>query len=194
MKNTQRSLSILLLSTILLVFLLPTPTLSFSLVANANVNKNLEIRLAKLPTDLPAIQSCRRSAYAGKPVNLSAAVSFCNADQIQKPDYTCVIAVDKSTKEVLGTADLNVNTVVLNNVYVREEARKRGIAKLMMEAVEEAIEDKSKKLKLTVMSKNVPAVSLYKKLGFDAPGVYGGLDALSSVTPFNFLMEMEKSL
>lgn len=93
----------------------------------------------------------------------------------------------------MGTADLNTNTNVVNNVYVREEARKRGIARLMMEAVENTME-KPSTLKLTVMSKNVAAVTLYKRLGFQAPGVYGGLDALSSVTPLNFLMEMEKKL
>ena len=49
-------------------------------------------------------------------------------------------------------------------------------------------------LKLTVMSKNVPAVALYRKMGFVAPGIYGGLDALSNVSFFNFLMEMEKKL
>lgn len=64
----------------------------------------------------------------------------------------------------------------------------------MMEAVEDCIQNRPTKLKLTVMSKNVPAVTLYKRLGFEAPGVYGGLDALSSVTPFNFLVEMEKKV
>ncbi|KAL7454317.1 hypothetical protein ACHAWC_005954, partial [Mediolabrus comicus] len=90
---------------------------------------------------------------------------------------------------VLGTADLNTRTKVVNNVYVRDEARKQGLAQLMMEKVEESL-DKPTTLKLTVMSKNIPAISLYKKLGFEAPGVYGFLDA----TPFDFLIEMEKKL
>lgn len=81
----------------------------------------------------------------------------------------------------------------MNNVLVREEARKQGIARLMMEAVENEMESGST-LKLTVMSKNAPAVGLYKSMGFVAPGVYGGLDALSSVSPLNFLMEMEKKM
>jgi ribosomal protein S18 acetylase RimI-like enzyme len=51
-----------------------------------------------------------------------------------------------------------------------------------------------KKLSLTVMSKNLPAVGLYKSLGYAAPGVYGGLDALSSMSPLNFLIEMEKEI
>lgn len=173
-----------LLSALLLLCALPVPSVSFS---------PPEIRIAKLPADLPAIQSCRRSAYAGKPVNLPAAKSFCNADQIQKEGYVCVIARDRKDGTVLGTADLSQKSNVVNNVYVREEARKRGIARMMMEAVEDAME-RPATLKLTVMSKNVPAVSLYKSMGFVAPGVYGGLDALSGVTPLNFLMEMEKKL
>lgn len=171
----------------LLLFLLPSPSLSLVAVPPP------EIRIAKLPADLTAIQDCRRSAYAGKSVNLPAAKSFCNADQIQKEGYICIIARNKKDGSVLGTADLSTKYNVVNNVYVREEARKRGIARLMMEAVEDAME-KPSTLKLTVMSKNVPAVSLYKSMGFEAPGVYGGLDALSSVTPLNFLMEMEKKM
>lgn len=160
-----------------------------------------DIRVANLPKDLSAIQACRRSAYADTPVDnlLSAAKSFCNADQILKEGYICIIAKDKGGM-VLGTADLSTNTNVVNNVYVREEARKQGIARLMMGAVEEALVKNKKNnsgtatLKLTVMSKNLPAVSLYRTLGFVAPGVYGGLDALSSVTPLNLLLEMEKKL
>ena len=152
------------------------------------------IRVADISKDLSAIQECRRSAYAneGKDVStlLSAAKSFCNADQIQKPGYICVIAQAKDGT-VLGTADLNTRAKIVNNVYVREEARKQGLAQLMMEAVEDSLSDKlPTTLKLTVQSKNIPAISLYKKLGFEAPGVYGFLDA----TPFDFLIEMEKKL
>ena len=102
----------------------------------------------------------------------------------------------------MGTADLNTNSNVVNNVYVREEAQHQGIAQLMMEAVKDAITttmDKNGKkplatLKLTVMSKNMAAVGLYKKMGFQALGVYGGLNALSLVMPLDFLMEMEKKV
>ena len=87
----------------------------------------------------------------------------------------------------------NQKTNVVNNVYVRPPSRKQGIAKQMMIAVEDSLTKQKKPsatLKLTVMSKNIPAVSLYKSLGFVAPGVYGALDAM----PFNFLIEMEKKL
>merc|ERR1711862_951451 len=98
------------------------------------------------------IQDCRRSAYAGKTVNLPAAKSFCDADQIQRPGYVCIIAKSSDGRTVLGTADLNTRTKVVNNVYVREEVRKQGIAQSMMEAVEDALA-KPSTLKLTVYSK-----------------------------------------
>ena len=111
-----------------------------------------------------------------------------------------------------GTADLNTRTGVVNNVYVREGARKRGIARSMMVAVEDYYARRTRegndddgggkndgrtgrrKLSLTVMSKNLPAVGLYKGLGYAAPGLYGGLDALSAMSPLNFLIEMEKEI
>ena len=149
------------------------------------------IRVADISKDLSAIQECRRSAHQGKEIStlLSAAQSFCNADQIQKSGYICIIA-EARDGTVLGTADLNTRSKVVNNVYVREEARKQGLAQSMMEAVEASLDTRPTTLKLTVMSKNIPAVSLYKKLGFQAPGIYGVLGA----TPFDFLIEMEKKL
>ena len=71
-----------------------------------NYCQSFTITTASLPIDLPSVQDCRRSAYEGKPVNLPAAKSFCNADQIQKENYICIIAKDKEGI-VLGTADLN---------------------------------------------------------------------------------------
>lgn len=165
------------------------PCSSFS-TNTAAASASTTIRTANIPNDLSAIQECRRSAHKGKDVStlLSAAQSFCNADQIQREGYICIIAQAKDGT-VLGTADLNTRSKVVNNVYVREEARKQGLGRQLMEAVEDSV-DKPTTLKLTVMSKNTPAVSLYKKLGYEAPGVYGFLDA----TPFDFLIEMEKKL
>ena len=79
--------------------------------------QSFEIRTAILPADLPSIQDCRRSAYAGKSVNLPAAKSFCNADQIQREGYICIIAKDSSDSNddggvVLGTADLNTKVCI----------------------------------------------------------------------------------
>lgn len=150
-----------------------------------------EIRRANIATDLADIQDCRKSAYAGKTNLLTAAVSFCNADQAQRDGFICIIAREKN--RVIGTADLNTKSGVVNNVYVREEERKRGIGRDMMVAVEEAL-GKGSKLKLTVYSNNEAAVALYRGMGFETPGVYGGLAAFSSATNFNFLLEMEKSL
>lgn len=179
-----------LLAALLSILVIQLPP-AFSL-AFAPPKAQVEISIAKLPDDLPAIQDCRRSAYEGKSINLPAAKSFCNADQIQKEGYICVIAKDEDGT-VLGTADLSTRTKVVNNVYVRTEARKRGIARQMMEAVEDAL-DRPSTLKLTVMTKNTPAITLYKKMGFEARGMYGGLDAMSSAVGFDFLVEMTKTL
>ena len=153
-----------------------------------------EIRIARLPDDLADIQDCRRTAYEGKKVLLNSAISFCNADQIQKDGYLCVIARErKAPFRVIGTADLNTRSCIVNNVYVREESRKQGIGRLLMNEVERALA-KPSTLKLTVYSTNTPAVALYRRLGFTTPGIYGGLSAFSSATNFNFLLEMEKEL
>jgi ribosomal protein S18 acetylase RimI-like enzyme len=216
-RHPPAHLSALLL---VLVFLsLPGPSSSLSLGRNYSATattttsttrgvagRDVVVRIASVPVDLPLIRDCRRSAYAGKSVNLPAARSFCEADQITREGYVCVIATESGS--VLGTADLNMKTGVVNNVYVRDEARKRGIARSMMVAVEEyyggGVSDgndgngrgrgRRRKLALTVMSKNLPAVNLYKGLGYKAPGVYGGLDAISTFSPLNFLIEMEKEI
>jgi ribosomal protein S18 acetylase RimI-like enzyme len=146
----------------------------------AGSSGSITIRLAKLPTDLTDIRDCRKSAYANKAINLPAAKSFVNADQIMKEGYICVIATNDANEQrksgvvVLGTDDLNTKTGVVNNVYVRNEARKCGVGRAMMQTVEEyyvknntnnnANSNKKKKLKLTV--------TLYKSLGFTAPGIY----------------------
>jgi ribosomal protein S18 acetylase RimI-like enzyme len=172
---------------------------------------NIKVRIAKLPTDLTDIRGCRNSAYANKAINLPAAKSFVNADQIMKEGYICVIATTDANQQqrgvvVLGTADLNTKTGVVNNVYVRNEARQCGLGRAMMQTVEEyyaknntnnnANNNKKKKLKLTVMSNNIPAVTLYKSLGFTASGIYSILDSMTVMTrgALDFLIQMEKEI
>lgn len=49
-------------------------------------------------------------------MNLPAAKSFCNADQIQREGYICIIAKDSNSNRdggvVLGTADLNTKVCI----------------------------------------------------------------------------------
>lgn len=168
---------------VIITFIAPVAAFSVS---------DISIGIADLPKDLAAIQTCRKTAYEGQSNLLSAAKSFCNADQIQRKGYVCAIAKAKDGT-VIGTADLNKRTGVVNNVYVLKEARKQGIGQLLMKAVEDAL-DKPATLKLTVYSSNKPALNLYQKLGFTAPGIYSGLMGLSSATSLNFLLEMEKKL
>ena len=48
--------------------------------------------------------------------------------------------------------------------------------------------------KVTMRIKNIAVVLLYRKMGFQAPGVYRVFDVLSLAMLLNVLMEMEKKL
>uniref|UniRef100_A0A6U3VJP1 N-acetyltransferase domain-containing protein n=1 Tax=Ditylum brightwellii TaxID=49249 RepID=A0A6U3VJP1_9STRA len=175
------------------LYLLPS-TSSLALISKSSTSTKCEIRRAILPNDLSDIQECRRDAYKNVKNLFTAARSFCNADQIQRDGYVCIIAKETEPPyRVLGTADLSLKKSVVNNVYVREEARKRGLGRKLMEAVEDVLE-KPSTLKLTVYSDNVPAVNLYRSLGFEAPGIHGVMSALSDATSMSLLLTMEKKL
>ena len=73
------------------------------------------------------------------------------------------------------------------SIAVREQERRKGIARLLMqEATSELRERGAKFVKLEVRSTNLPAIGLYRSLGFKEVGViYGyyrdGEDAISMV-------------
>lgn len=73
--NTNQKL-LLILSSVIALLATTSTSLTF------NKSSSPQIRVAVLPKDLPAIQECRRTAYAGKTNLLAAARSFCNADQM----------------------------------------------------------------------------------------------------------------
>eukprot|EP00978_Attheya_sp_CCMP212_P010036 scaffold24032_cov49-Attheya_sp.AAC.6 len=193
------------------------------------------VRVARLPEDLKQIQACRRTAVYGDDCDsttntntntnantnnekglLDSQRSFLNADQIQTKNgsYQCLIAVEEETNRVVGTADLNIRRGLVNNVYVQDRIRGRGIGTRLMQGVEcELIYQRSKKdsstnhqnnddnnnqkpttLRLTVETTNAPAVALYKRLGFQTPGVHALTAAISSATGLTLLIEMTKQL
>ena len=180
------------MNTTLLALLTVLTTPLITPTCDAFIASGIKVGIADIPQDLAAIQACRRTAYENQTNLFDSAKSFCNADQIQREGYVCAIAKTRDGA-VIGTADLNRRSGAVNNVYVLEEARKRGIGRLLMAALEEAV-DRPATLKLTVYSSNKPAVNLYRKLGFELPGIYSGLMGLSSTTNMNLLLEMEKKL
>ena len=190
MRRRSRPAPLALLFSALLIMsvsplLLPAPSQSLSLSSSSSLslsssspatttNTKIEVRIADVASDLSAIRDCRRSAYGGKPANLlSAAKSFCDADQITRDGYVCVIAT--AAAEGGGGGGGRGRGGWWADIGGKEKGRRR-------------------KLSLTVMSKNLPAVGLYRGMGYAAPGVYGGLDALSAMSPLNFLIEMEKEI
>mmetsp|Transcript_10908 Transcript_10908/g.32293 ORF Transcript_10908/g.32293 Transcript_10908/m.32293 type:complete len:185 (-) Transcript_10908:545-1099(-) len=155
----------------------------------------VEIRRACLPADLPQIRDCRRTAFPEGAQLLGASKSFINADQIQRENIVCVVAEEKSwsASRVLGTADVDVDTNTVNNVFVREDARGRGLGRSLMEGVE-GILDRPVTLSLQVDTQNTPAVGLYQSLGFEARGIHALVSGLSAVTSWSLQVKMTKHL
>jgi ribosomal protein S18 acetylase RimI-like enzyme len=66
----------------------------------------------------------------------------------------------------------------LEDLYVRDDARGKGLGRALTEAVlERARERGCRRVELDVNSENPPALTLYRSLGFDT-GKTGGLDIL----------------
>ena len=124
-------MNIITLLKLLITLSLVHPTSAFS-------TSRIKVNIASIPSDLPSIQACRRTAYENQTNLFDSAKSFCNADQIQREGYICAIA-KTSDGTVVGTADLNQRSGVVNNVYVVKEARQQGIAQLLMKTVEDAM-------------------------------------------------------
>ena len=86
----------------------------------------------------------------------------------------CVMFCAKHNEKTIGYVGLYIifEDCDIANVAVIPEFRNRGIAKKLMEyAVSFANEKNVKKLMLEVRASNVPAISLYEKLGFSTVGI-----------------------
>ncbi len=87
--------------------------------------------------------------------------------ELKNPLSLWLVAVESD--QVLGY--VGTQTVIdesdMMNVAVRPDARRKGIAeKLILELVPQLLEKGSHSLTLEVRVSNVPAISLYEKLGF----------------------------
>ena len=166
---------------------------SWTLLAPRLSNVLVEITPAKLPEDLPQIQSCRKTAFQRENGTfLRSEESFINANAAVSGRSTCVVARERLPPfSILGTAD--VRNGYVNNVYVIQEARGMGLAKRLMQTVESISTDVDK-LSLHVETTNKPAVYLYEKCGFEAKGLYKGIQAVGEVTGAPLLMTMTKEV
>lgn len=96
---------------------------------------------------------------------------FYKIDEEDDPEATYCIAVDKDNN-VLGfiytEADSRTMTLWTSHVYVRPEARKKGVYSLMMKRVEKFAQDcKFRRIFSVVHNKNVVSICAHCGAGFD---------------------------
>lgn len=126
-----------------------------------------------IPTDLQQIEpifNLYRSFY-GEEKNTEATLKFLE-QRIKKNESMILFA--KENEEILGfvqifnsfsSATLS-RTFILNDLYVIESARNRGIASaLIAKVLEQAKMDNCSRVSLST-AKNNPAKKLYEKIGF----------------------------
>ncbi len=91
--------------------------------------------------------------------------------------------VAKENEEILGFAGIIIlpDDVEITNIVVKKEERKKGIGKSLLEKIIEiSKETKRNIISLEVNEKNLVAINLYKKFGFEKVGqrkkYYNGTD------------------
>ncbi len=91
--------------------------------------------------------------------------------EIDNPLATYVVAAEE--KHVLGFAGVHIisGEGYITNIAVSENARRRGIGQMMLEKLIDICRSKCTFLTLEVRKSNIPAISLYEKLGFENLGI-----------------------
>ena len=155
----------------------------------------IQVRTIKIPDELFLIRECREKAFDDpSKIKLDSQRSFVNGDQLTRDGFVGVIAKEKKSPfRVLGTADVNVRTKVINNVFVTPEARGRGIGRALMEAAESVL-GQGATVKLNVATNNKNAVRLYESIGYETKGLNGAVSALSAITNWQLEVVMTKEL
>ena len=188
--------------------------------------QSVEVCLAEFPRDLEMIQECRMKAFhqepqQNKPIQmLRSQKSFVNADSAVSGHSACLVAKEQARpNRIMGTADIATKkdgTMLLQNVFVRPEARGQGLAQRLVDEAEKYClslsthqQQKQKqqpvfsyggvgegsKLSLDVDTGNKPAIGLYKKLGYTPNTIVdSALYELSLLMGANLRIKMAKEL
>ena len=130
---------------------------------------------------------------------LQSQQSFVNATSVEEGRTQCFVARGGGiSKGICGTADFcfkQKQSVLISNVFVTPRARGQGLAKRLIQAIEEEARDQgANRLVLEVYTSNTPAYTLYQRNDFTTNGIHAVLAQISKFTGFPFLVEMEKSL
>lgn len=170
-------------------------------VRTATNDLQTKISPAQIPEDLDDIREFRKATRKVEGIQRDATLKYFNADSIAQKKVLCLVAREKSRPyRVLGTADIRIEqksgNALVTNVLVREECRGKGLATQLMVATEDLARSNgyAKQLILSVSSQNVPAVKLYRRCGFDTPGMHSLMSTISETTGMDILLNMEKKL
>ena len=121
----------------------------------------IQVGRARLPQDLDGIRECRAAAFDAKQALRHSQRSFVNATAVAEGRSICLLArEEQSSGRVLGTADVKFraadSSMSIHNVFVRPDARGRGIGKRLLQGIEKTAADKgARRLKLEVSTSNV---------------------------------------
>lgn len=90
-------------------------------------------------------------------------------DELKNPDAITLAALDN---EVVGFINARkiLDEVYINNVAVSKKFRRQHIAEQLLISLENKVKDNSSFITLEVRKSNIPAQSLYEKLGYEVVG------------------------
>lgn len=190
---------------LLLLSLLAHCARGFSLLSpprptTSSAGAGVSVTEARVPQDLPDIRTCRAAAFDNKPVTqlLESQQRFVNATSVEEGRTTCLVA--RRGRQIYGTADFTVTDnrrqeATISNVFVTPEARGQGIAKTLLQAIEDqAVDQGVDRLVLQVYTSNTPAYTLYRRNEFKTNGIHKVMAQIAELTGFSFLVEMEKDI
>ena len=90
--------------------------------------------------------------------------------------------VAKENGEIVGFAGVIIlpDDVEITNIVTKKSERKKGIGKLLLDKLIQMAFELKKDISLEVNEKNIPAINLYKKAGFEEVGLrkkyYNGIN------------------
>eukprot|EP00560_Eucampia_antarctica_P001186 CAMPEP_0197833172 /NCGR_PEP_ID=MMETSP1437-20131217/18084_1 /TAXON_ID=49252 ORGANISM="Eucampia antarctica, Strain CCMP1452" /NCGR_SAMPLE_ID=MMETSP1437 /ASSEMBLY_ACC=CAM_ASM_001096 /LENGTH=155 /DNA_ID=CAMNT_0043437055 /DNA_START=310 /DNA_END=777 /DNA_ORIENTATION=+ len=149
---------------------------------------------------------------------LNSERDFIAAKSVVDKKHLCVVAKNKQSGVIVGTADLEPNSSGKNivlNVYVRPDQRGNGIGRtLMMEGIEQILipqltidnldndnnvgdddDSGAAVLSLDVYTQNKPALALYLKIGYEPSSpVHAGTLALANTFNANLMVSLSKRI
>lgn len=136
----------------------------------AQVEKLLEIQIRRMRNeDVDQIMAIEEVSFGA---HHWSADSFCSEIQNPLGNYFC--AINKSTNELIGYCGFWIicEEAHVTTIAVKKEYRKHHIGELLLQQmIETGYKVEAKWFTLEVRVSNMPALSLYKKYGFDSLGV-----------------------